>query len=815
MKPPTPPGAGRRAAGDAGTAWLERAVRAGMQAATRYPAAVLLIVAVLTAAAAWSAGRVGVSANVDELLPHDSEVVSLMEEHGQTRAQIDWLILLAEGDTLFAPASLASLRAAVEQIEARPEVTAVIDPYRFISYVRAGGRLLFEPAAAGGTAPADAAAVERFRKRLADDPLARGLVVSDDGAALGVLFNVPLRADYRSLLGAVDEAVQPLRAAGVEVSLAGMPTIDAATREHLTGDLPLLLIVSVAVIMATYYVSFRSLAAMILPVLVVAVATVWTVGTMSALGLDFTIVSVTTPPFVMTLGSAYSVHILTAYLLPTVGRGGGERARSPQPQQEQRFSSSVAGLGPIGVTVVLAAVTTAAGFAGLATASIAAVREFGVITGLGIAYCAVLALLFLPACVQVLGVRPRAPRSEESRRLTRVMFALSGWVLLHRRTIAIVLPILFAVLAASALGLRYETDFTEFFRGNDTVMDRNLHVQRRLGGFVDFNVTLSAPPGDTGEPRTGYFLDPEVLREVARFEHEVRALPGVSWSYSFISELERMNLALSGRLEVPERRAAVLLLARILAAMRDAGGAIGAAPVAADGTQLHLNARVFDVREDTFFLEGSLRELLERVEQLAGEILPADLPVQIWSGSVAALRLTEVLVRDHLISIGVALVLVFAVAAAGFRSAALGVLALLPMAFGILVIVAFLSIAGRSLDTLTMMFSSVAVGAGVDYAVHMIVGFLRRARGRPSGDGGRMIRATMVTSGRAIVINTVSLAAGLLVLALSSFTPVARLGGLLAATITAAAVGSLAFVPALLWYYRGRMPAAPRARQPS
>ncbi|MCY4483166.1 MAG: MMPL family transporter [Spirochaetaceae bacterium] len=791
-----------------GAAWLERAVQSGMRSAARYPAVVLAIVAALTAAAGWSAARVGVSANVDELLPRDSEVVSLMEEHAQTREQIDWLILLAEGEGLFAPASLAALRGAVERIEARPEVTAVIDPYRFISYVRAGGRLLFEPAAPGGTAPVDAAAVERFRQRLAADPLARGLVVSDDGAALGVLFNVPLRADYRPLLAAVDAAVQPLRDAGVEVALAGMPTIDAATRDHLTGDLPLLLVVSVAVIMATYYVSFRSLAAMILPVLVVAIATVWTVGTMSALGLDFTIVSITTPPFVMTLGSAYSVHILTAYLLPAVGGGPGAGARAPHAERADRFAGSVAGLGPIGVTVVLAAVTTAAGFTGLATASIAAVREFGVITGLGIAYCAVLALLFLPACVQVLRVRPRPPRSDESMRLTKAMFALSGRVLAHRRSIAIVLPILFALLAVAALGLRYETDFTRFFRGRDTVMDSNLHVQRRLGGFVDFNVTISAPRDTAGEPQGGYFLRPEVLRQVARFEHEVRALPGVSWSYSFISELERMNLALSGRLEVPERRAALLLLARVLAAMRDAGSAMGAAPVSADGTQLHLNARVFDVREDTFFLEGRLRELLDRVEHLAGAHLPAELGVQIWSGSVAALRLTEVLVRDHLISMAVALVLVFAVAAVGFRSAALGVLALLPMAFGILVILAFLAITRRSLDTLTMMFSSVAVGAGVDYAVHVIVGFLRRARERPSGDAGRMIRATMVTSGRAIVINTVSLAAGLLVLALSSFTPVARLGGLLAATIAAAAVGSLAFVPAMLWYIRGRAPTA-------
>ena len=793
-----------------GAAWLERGVRAVLGWAARHPLAVIAPVAVLTAVAGGYAARVGVSANVDELLPHDSEVVGLMEAHGQTRAQTDWLILLAEGDALFDADRLAALRAAIEQIEARPEVTATIDPFRFMSFVRRGGRLLFEPVAPGGDAPAGSAEAQQFRRRLADDPLARGLVVSADGAALGALFNVPLRADYRSLLAAVDDAVQPLRTAGVQVSMAGMPTIDAATREHLTGDLPLLLVVSVAVIMATYYLSFRSLAATILPVLVVATATLWTVGTMSALGLDFTIVSVTTPPFVMTLGSAYSVHLLTAYLLPTTGVGAGAASRPAG--RATNLSASIGSLGAVGVTVVLAAVTTAAGFGGLTTASVAAVREFGVITGLGIAYCALLALLFLPACVRVLRVRPRPARSVESRRLTRSMLALAAWVIAHRRTIAIVLPFLFALLAVAALGLRYETDFTRFFRGRSTVMDSNLHVQRRLGGFVDFNVTITAPTNEAGEADAGYFLAPEVLSAVARFEHDVRALPGVSWSYSFVSELERMNLALTGRHEVPERRAAVLLLARLLAAMRSAGGAIGAPPLDADATQLHVNARVFDVREDTFFLEGRLREFLDHVDQLARDTLPPELTVRIWSGSVAALRLTEVLVRDHLISIGVALVLVFIVAALGFRSAVLGILALLPMAFGILVIVAFLALTGRTLDTLTMMFSSVAVGAGVDYAVHVIVGFLRRTRTGATGGVGRVVRATMVTSGRAIVINTVSLAAGLLVLALSSFTPVARLGALLAATIAAAAVGSLAFVPALLCYHGGGRVARASAR---
>ena len=795
--------------GPRGAAWLERAVQRGLDVASRYPLPIIALVALLTLLAAWQATRVGVRANLDELLPQDSEITRLMEAHGQSRAQRDWLVLLLEGEDTYRPASLAALYAAMERIEARPEVTTTVDPFRFLSFTARGGPLRVERIAPEGRAPADAAAAREFRRRLMDDPLARGLVVSEDGAALGVLFNVPLRGDYGELLAAVREAVRPLRELGLEVWLAGMQTIDAATRDHLTADLPLLLVVSVLVIMATYYLSFRSLAAMILPVLVVGIATVWTVGSMSTLGLDFTIVSVTTPPFVMTLGSAYSVHVLTAYLLPDApARDGTPPATPPSPATAgRRLAAPVTAVTGVAATVILAAVTTAAGFGGLATASVAAVREFGVITGLGIAYCAILALVFLPACLQVLRVRPPAARAAAAGRRPLLLAALAAWVLRHRRVIVIVVPAAFLLLGLATLRLRYETDFTRFFRGADSVMDSNLHVQRRLGGFVDFNVTMTGPRDASGAVPAGFFLDPQRLQAVERFEREVRALPGVSWSYSFVSELQRMNQALTGSHAVPERRAAVLLLARLMAARQTAGVAQGPSPLDLDGSQLHLNVRVFDAEHGTFFLEGRFREFLEQVERLARELLPAGVTFHIWSGSVAALRLTEVLARDHLISIAVSVALVFLIAALGFRSATLGALALLPMALGIVVILASLALTGTALDTLTMMFTSVAVGAGVDYAVHVIVGVTRRrSAGGNGGSGGpeAAIRATMTSSGRAILINTASLAAGLLVLALSSFTPVARLGALLAVTIVAAAVGSLVVLPAFLRYRADR-----------
>ena len=315
------------------------------------------------------------------------------------------------------------------------------------------------------------------------------------------------------------------------------------------------------------------------------------------LNIDFTIVSVTTPLFIMTLGSSYSVHVLSAHF----------RIENDRRNDSDGIISNLVG---VVATITLAALTTIAGFTSLATASVQAVREFGLITGLGISYCAVLALFFLPACLKFVGVNTN---SKVKRQRMKAMHDLGIWVLRHRLAIIIIVPVALIGLVLATLQLRYETDFTRFFRGKDTVMDSNLHVQRRLGGFIDFNITITAPENESGAVKSGYFLDPVPLKEIAEFEGLIREMQGVSWSYSFVSELQRMNLALTGDPSVPKQRAAVLLLSRVYNALRDSGQPLGPNPLDLDGSRLHITARVFDVQQDTFFLEGRFRDFLDKV----------------------------------------------------------------------------------------------------------------------------------------------------------------------------------------------------------
>jgi predicted RND superfamily exporter protein len=100
---------------------------------------------------------------------------------------------------------------------------------------------------------------------------------------------------------------------------------------------------------------------------------------------------------------------------------------------------------------------------------------------------------------------------------------------------------------------------------------------------------------------------------------------------------------------------------------------------------------------------------------------------------------------------------------------------------------------GIKLNLGTSLVASVSVGIGIDYAIHFIEAYKREYR-----DGGDFLRRALATSGRAIIINAVSVGAGFAVLALSQFVILANLGLLMALTMFTSALISLTLVPALL-----------------
>ncbi len=100
------------------------------------------------------------------------------------------------------------------------------------------------------------------------------------------------------------------------------------------------------------------------------------------------------------------------------------------------------------------------------------------------------------------------------------------------------------------------------------------------------------------------------------------------------------------------------------------------------------------------------------------------------------------------------------------------------------------------LDVATLMVSAVAIGIGVDYAIHFISRFRREYQ--INRDAERALEATIRTTGRAITYNALSVALGFVILAVASFKGVRSFGLLVAMTMVVSALSALTVIPAIL-----------------
>ncbi len=153
-------------------------------------------------------------------------------------------------------------------------------------------------------------------------------------------------------------------------------------------------------------------------------------------------------------------------------------------------------------------------------------------------------------------------------------------------------------------------------------------------------------------------------------------------------------------------------------------------------------------------------------------------------------------------SLGFSLGMVLIIMTALFRSLFSGLLGILPIVLTTSIIYGGMGLIGVKLDIGTSMLASLIIGAGVDYAVHLMVSW-RAPEGGTLDDSAK---AAARETGPAIWVNAIMVAAGFFVLTLGDARPLQNVGGLTAAAMIAAALVTMLVIPLLarkLRYYGG------------
>jgi len=202
---------------------------------------------------------------------------------------------------------------------------------------------------------------------------------------------------------------------------------------------------------------------------------------------------------------------------------------------------------------------------------------------------------------------------------------------------------------------------------------------------------------------------------------------------------------------------------------------------------------VWEINEDWTAIAGSKYASLSGSGNIGNR---TKLSAQQTGLPIIYMDLDRKILRSQAFSLSIAILLVFIFLTYRLKSLVGGLISITPILLTILINFTIMSILGIPLDVVTVLIGSVAVGIGIDYTIHFITRFkVEHAEGKTELEA---LDKTLETTGKAIVINALSVMMGFLVLVLGNIVPMQRFGYLIALTMIISAMASITVLPALL-----------------
>ena len=689
----------------------------------------------------------------------------------------DGFVVIFSSSLLYTPEVLNLISDVMDELESLDIVGPCLSPFDFVTVQKRGTRLAItpiSPLSAGEEWTEESAAI--FKERLLGDDMARNYLYSEDGNTIMLYYRT---AHYnQAQQDVLNSIIDPLRDYG-RVAINGGSTIINRVTYYIFKDLGILLSLCFLIILLVYYLSYRSLRAVIIPSSLSIIGIIWTLGMMSLLGFKLTIVSILTPCLVLTLGSSYSVHMLSEYFTET---------KDP--------AKAVNGYARISKTILSACLTTVVGFLSMIVCHTPMFKEFGLSVSIGIAFCAVLAILYLPAILSLLP-QPKATRVEKIEN-GRIMGAFINFVdVAITRFWGLILVIFAAMIICFALvhdKVDFNSNYVDYFPQNDDfVLDTKFFAQT-MGGTDPYYMEIVAP-----DRQPGFFLKAENIKKVYDFENTVmEACPDIVQSLSLPQYVGFLNKVYSGNNDIPESDGLINFLYRILQMMKSHIGAnVLDVIVNEDASVITLAMRNYDAYEQNLQTTASARRVEDTLNYYR-YMLPEGTTSKIYCGASSSIKASDMIVADQNMATRISMICTIVIASVTLFSVFRGCVSIIPVLIGIMFNYIFMFITGIPFDLVTIGFSSITFGAGIDDALHYLLRYKYNKSLYPQKRIEDIITMTMNETGRPIILTTVSIVAGMCVLMFGSFTPIKYFGLFMAVALTIAMLATLFVLPVVM-----------------
>jgi len=738
-----------------------------MRVGTARPCVVLMLAALVALAASnelfdWrqSRSRLGVDASLAALLPTEGARLARFEAVRERFQSDDLLLVVWRGETLFAPAGLAAFKRLTRRIERLRGVahveslasamhTRVHDDYTEVSPFLA-------------ELPTTLVQARAVREAVLANPLYAGYLAAADGQAAMIAVRFDRGLNPREQIALVSRVARASRSEAGPIAqfLSGPLYARLEISRLLLADLMRIMLMAVSATVFVAALGFRHLRGALLPLAANALALAATLAVFVAGGHALNYVTVILPPSVYVVGFAYAIHVVADFDRHFVG-------------DVTRASAARRAVADVARPLTLTALTTAAGFAALATSDIPSIRTFGLYASLGTVLAWVAALVVVPAGLAAFARRRRGPDAGTTRRFVARLAALARG---HRHALLWAGAGFAALATAGLTRLTVNTDYLANFAPHSAVRTNFATLNERFAGAVPLQIVLAGEKRDT-------FKTPAALRALDELARWLEAQPEIGGVYTLLDYLGELEGALApDRVDadpVPPSRAYASDLI-LLGASEDIRRF---ADAAFSSTLLQVRAREI--------ASADLNALTARIEARLAR-LPGGLRGEVTGSSVLIAQTLDDVTRGQVLSLLAAFVPIALALVLLFRSVRLAALALIPNVLPILGFFGILGWTGIPLNLTTSLVAAVVLGIAVDDSIHF---FARLEAARRAG--ANALETALEAVLRPVTFTTAGLVLGFATLLAGTLRSSAEFGLLAALTLAIAWLLDLTFSPAL------------------
>ena len=690
------------------------------------------------------------------------------------------ILVAADGkDGIFTPAILQFVKELTEELSSLENINSarLVSLATQSNITSSGQDLKISPFL--DTLPDSRKGARAVRGQLENFPVYMGSLVSQDGRATLVIAEMEnedlAEGSYQDILTLLERVSIP---GGVAVHLAGEGAVSGYLGRYIDADAQRLIPFAALVITLIIFFAYRSASSALMCNFVMASTVVITLGVMAGQGVAFYIVTGALPVILIGISVADAVHIYSHYF-------------DLQEQQPGRVCKDLVleTMFAMWRPVSLTSLTTIAGFLGLYfTASMPPFKYFGLFAAFGVAIAWLYSLAVLPAAMVL-----TKPRRRQHMLGGRNGFMSAMGRITQKYSAAIILVFIsISVLGVySAMQLQVDDDPIGIFHSTEpiAVADRAINEYTNGSNTLDIVVETLMPEE---------LFDPVKLKKIEALQAYIVGFPHVGGSVSIVDYLKQMNRSLNeGRAEfyrLPDTRELVAQYFLIYGAMSDPTDFEEEVDYdyQTANIRVHLNSGGY---QDT-------RHVIEALERYIRVHFNNDEITATLSGRVNLnYHWIKELAGSHFSSILMALVLVWSVSAALFRSEIAGLYTLVPVAGAVLGVYAVMVLAGIDLGMGTSMFAAISIGLGIDFAIHTL-DRMRVLIARDHRDIAAAYAEFYPTTGRALLFNFLAIACGFGVLLASKVVSLISFGGIVMLSIGISFIASMTLLPALIWRLR-------------